>query len=420
MGVSNRNGVWYVKWRRADGAWCRRATTAVLKKQALVMHAELVRQAERQRAGLEPMPSTIGLTLSQLCKWWLQHFVGPRSLKRVTSMLKVHVHGTELGRKDVKQVSAEVLDAYFDQLEAEGYTGTSINLLRANLRAIFNKARKAKKLTGDNPATASKYRTPSASTRPTLSAAEVELVLAKVPEQWRPFFATACFLGLRKGELCGLRKSDYDIARRTITVQRSYDNEGTKGKRVDVLPVVPALAQHLAEALKTPGHWLLPGPDGKMRDDNTAPQDILRAAMKRAGLIEGWNHTCRRCQAKLNKKYREQNGAKATDRNVQSFAPRVKPVFAKDDQVRKCADCGMVLKPVALVRPITFHDLRHTCATLLLKAGVPVQHVQRILRHSTIAITVNTYGHLLTEDLRWAAEKLGPQSVQQKSSSNVG
>ena len=39
-----------------------------------------------------------------------------------------------------------------------------------------------------------------------------------------------------------------------------------------------------------------------------------------------------------------------------------------------------------------FHDVRHTTATLLLKAGVPIQHVQRILRHSNVRTTVDTYG----------------------------
>ena len=47
-----------------------------------------------------------------------------------------------------------------------------------------------------------------------------------------------------------------------------------------------------------------------------------------------------------------------------------------------------------------FHDLRHTTATLLLRAGVPGQHVQGILRHSDIKLTVDTYGHMLAEDLR--------------------
>jgi hypothetical protein len=37
---------------------------------------------------------------------------------------------------------------------------------------------------------------------------------------------------------------------------------------------------------------------------------------------------------------------------------------------------------------------------MLLKAGVPIQHVQRILRHANVRTTVDTYGHLANEDLR--------------------
>jgi hypothetical protein len=46
-----------------------------------------------------------------------------------------------------------------------------------------------------------------------------------------------------------------------------------------------------------------------------------------------------------------------------------------------------------------FHDLRHTAATLLVREKVPMQHVQRILRHADIKLTVDTYGHLVVEDL---------------------
>src|SRR6267143_4676306 len=56
--------------------------------------------------------------------------------------------------------------------------------------------------------------------------------------------------------------------------------------------------------------------------------------------------------------------------------------------------------------PMRFHDVRHTTATLLLKARVPIQHVQRILRHANIRTTVDTYGHLANEDLRAPLELL--------------
>ena len=42
-----------------------------------------------------------------------------------------------------------------------------------------------------------------------------------------------------------------------------------------------------------------------------------------------------------------------------------------------------------------FHDLRHTCATLLLTKGVYPKVVQELLGHSSIAITLDTYSHVL-------------------------
>ena len=47
------------------------------------------------------------------------------------------------------------------------------------------------------------------------------------------------------------------------------------------------------------------------------------------------------------------------------------------------------------VRRIRFHDLRHTCATLLLAQGVAPRVVMEILGHSRIALTMNTYTHVL-------------------------
>jgi integrase len=44
---------------------------------------------------------------------------------------------------------------------------------------------------------------------------------------------------------------------------------------------------------------------------------------------------------------------------------------------------------------IRFHDLRHTCATLLLSRDVHPKFVQELLGHATIAITLDTYSHAL-------------------------
>jgi integrase len=44
---------------------------------------------------------------------------------------------------------------------------------------------------------------------------------------------------------------------------------------------------------------------------------------------------------------------------------------------------------------IRFHDLRHTCATLLLGRGVHAKLVQELLGHATISVTLDTYSHVL-------------------------
>ncbi len=59
---------------------------------------------------------------------------------------------------------------------------------------------------------------------------------------------------------------------------------------------------------------------------------------------------------------------------------------------------GRSFKPLlkrAGLPDVRFHDLRHTCAPLLLSSGVHPKLVQELLGHATIAITLDTYSHVL-------------------------
>jgi integrase len=49
----------------------------------------------------------------------------------------------------------------------------------------------------------------------------------------------------------------------------------------------------------------------------------------------------------------------------------------------------------AALPQMRFHDLRHTCATILLSKGVRAKFVQELLGHATIAITLDTYSHVM-------------------------
>ncbi len=58
------------------------------------------------------------------------------------------------------------------------------------------------------------------------------------------------------------------------------------------------------------------------------------------------------------------------------------------------------------LRRIRFHDLRHTCATLLLVQGVHPRVVMEILGHSQISLTMDTYSHVIPGLQEEAAAKM--------------
>ncbi|MEV6680875.1 site-specific integrase [Streptomyces erythrochromogenes] len=60
----------------------------------------------------------------------------------------------------------------------------------------------------------------------------------------------------------------------------------------------------------------------------------------------------------------------------------------------------------AKIRRVRVHDLRHTCASLLLAQGVDARTIMETLGHSTITMTLDTYAHVMESTLRAAAERM--------------
>ncbi|NJO84060.1 MAG: tyrosine-type recombinase/integrase [Blastochloris sp.] len=56
---------------------------------------------------------------------------------------------------------------------------------------------------------------------------------------------------------------------------------------------------------------------------------------------------------------------------------------------------------------VRFHDLRHTCATLLAAEGVPLVITMRILGQSQMAVTAEVYTHAQLDDMRTALGRIG-------------
>jgi hypothetical protein len=162
---------------------------------------------------------------------------------------------------------------------------------------------------------------------------------------------------------------------------RSYRRETTKSGRADVIPIAAELVPYLEDAIaRSPSDLVFPAPDGSMMSDAVQVEIVLRRALHRAGIVERWLHKCRR------------KGCGHVE-------------TAQDDQLRRCPRCEMKLWPSGEVRPVRFHHLRHTTASLLMR-GADVAAVQRILRHTDPRMTTETYGHLLPDYLREQIDRL--------------
>jgi integrase len=68
-------------------------------------------------------------------------------------------------------------------------------------------------------------------------------------------------------------------------------------------------------------------------------------------------------------------------------------------------DFAKIIKQTEL-RPIKFHGLRHTCASLLLQAGQPIHVVSERLGHSQVTMTLEVYAHVLPNMQQAAADRL--------------
>lgn len=67
-------------------------------------------------------------------------------------------------------------------------------------------------------------------------------------------------------------------------------------------------------------------------------------------------------------------------------------------QNKTVKDWNLKIAKQAKIKPIKLHGFRHTHATLLLKAGVPIKEVQYRLGHSKIDTTLNIYAHVVNDD----------------------
>lgn len=242
-----KNGRWYVRFKDARGAWRDKATGARTKSEARRLQLELERKAERQRLGLEALPSdapemTFGTAMDL---WWSEHGRRLRS-HTIRRFMEKHLRA-ELGPLPLSQVGPRlesVLNAKVGVLGPE-----SLNHLRAAVHRVFAFLTRRGAWKGATPAFAiPRFKVPKRLPQ-YLRLEEVRLLLAALDAQWRGLFATSVYLGLRRGEVIALRKSDVDLEARTIRIGRSGVADTTKGGHEDLLPLPDELVPWIEHAM---------------------------------------------------------------------------------------------------------------------------------------------------------------------------
>lgn len=166
----------------------------------------------------------------------------------------------------------------------------------------------------------------------------------------------AAFYGLRREEIIGLKWTAIDFENNTLTIQHTVTECNLNGKHIEVA----------SDTAKT---------DSSLR---TMPlvanfREMLLAKKEKQ---EHYRKLCGRSYCKEYLDYIF----------VNEMGERWKPRYLSDGFKRILEQNGL--------RRIRFHDLRHTCASLLLANNVPMKKIQEWLGHSEFSTTANIYAHL--------------------------
>lgn len=299
--------------------------------------------------------------VGQFLERWLADVVKSSVRPRTHQSYALHVRrdlGPTLGHHQLNKLSPEHVQAMINAKLAQGLSPRTVQIIRAVLRRALGQALKWG-LVARNVAT---LIDPPRSTKPQiqpLSPRQGQILLeAARGDRLEALYRVALSLGLRQGEALGLRWSDIDMEARVLHVRQAL-------QRVDgALRVVPLKTDRSRRSLPLPEVLV-----GALHDHRDRQREARRAAGDR------WRET--------EFVFTSTIGTPAEPRNVtRSFK-------------------ALLIR--AGIPDIRFHDLRHSCASLLVAQGVHPRVVMEILGHSQISLTMNTYAHVLPDEQREAA-----------------
>ncbi|MET8574445.1 site-specific integrase [Streptomyces sp. NPDC005012] len=304
-----------------------------------------------------PVP-TRSAKLAEWLAFWLDSVVKPRRKLSTYDKYEAHVRlylSPMLGTKRLESLSAPDVRRFLLQLEKKTTAATAKESHRV-LRTALSAACREELITRNVATLVEPPRPTPRELSPWSLDETLDFLAAARRDPLYAAFVLAIAMGLRRGEIVGLRWRDIDLENRVLLVRQQVQrrrgvlyNDETKGRRSRALPL-PAICI-------APLRW------HRMR------QQSAYAAAGIDWVPEGYVFATR-------------TGRPIEPRNVhRSF-------------VRVSESAGL--------RPVRLHDARHGCATLLTAAGVAPRVVMEILGHSQISMTMDVYTHVVQDTQREA------------------
>ena len=363
---NNEGGI----WRRKDGRWearislgwenGKRRSKSYTGKTRAEVQAKLLAGLHDKEHGL-PITEQ-GQTVGQYLARWLEDSVRPNqrpgTYERYSTLVRLRLIPS-LGKIKLDKLTPQHVQAML-----AGMTPSMARYARTVLRAALSRAMKWGLVVRNAAALAEPPRSPRREMRYLAPDQAKALLAAAAGHKDEALFVTALMCGLRRGELLGLRWQDVDL----------------DGGRLHV--------RHALHRVRVPG-----GPPSTLQLDEVKTEKSRR--------------TIAPLPAQVMAALRAHKARQAETSGVPLPTAYVFTTIngGRVDATTLAYHYQRLLKKAGLPH-FRFHDLRHSCASILLAKGVPPKVIQEMLGHSQISTTMNVYAHVMPNLRQEAADAM--------------
>lgn len=285
------------------------------------------------------------------------------TVKQYRNHMKHHIR-PYLGTMKLSQLSAPMVRDFEDELRSDGRSDAMVRKVLSSLAMLIGDAQDRGLVAHNVVRERNRGRKKKPRNRRKIKAGvdfplieEARMIMEVAAGRWRPLVAAAVITGMRASELRGLTWNDVDFCNGIIHVRQRADEWGNIGNpKSDAGDRTIPMGDFLANTLKK---WKLECPKG----------ELSLVFPNGKGNVESHANIYRRCF-----------GA------IQSDCEIVK----KTDKVDEEGEPIMVPK-------YGIHAFRHYAISTFIDMGYPPKRVQDIAGHSTLAMTMDTYGHLFPD-----------------------